>query len=203
MFVATLVAQNVTRGISNLSNRASGAAVIRDYAQHRSAHWVLAVMFVVGAFGLVTFVATLWNRLRDGQSALPIRVGVLGVVGIIALFATTVGIDVALTSYVHLGHATPDVARGLWMLHNGVFSILELMIAIALIGLTFASVAGRMIGTPWRTVGAVGAALLLLSPLAAPAVTEGSPLFAVSAIGFVLWLAALTRISVALWNDKH
>ncbi len=57
-------------------------------------------------------------------------------VGIIALFATTVGIDVALTSYVHLGHATPDVARGLWMLHNGVFSILELMITIALIGLT-------------------------------------------------------------------
>ena len=110
MFVATIVAQNVTRGLSNVSNNASGADVVRDFTEHRSAHWALAVMFVVGAFGLVTFVATLWNRLRDGRSALPVRVGVLGVVGILALFATTVGIDVALTSYVHLGHASPDVA---------------------------------------------------------------------------------------------
>ena len=203
VFVATIVAQNVTRGLSNVSNNASGADVVRDFTEHRSAHWALAVMFVVGAFGLVTFVATLWNRLRDGRSALPVRVGVLGVVGILALFATTVGIDVALTSYVHLGHASPDVARGLWMLHNGVFSILMLMIAIALVGFTFAAVAGRLIGARWRTVGAIGAGLLLLSPFAAPAVAEGSPVFAISGIGFVLWIVSLIRISVALWNDEH
>ncbi len=71
VFVATLVAQNVTRGMSNVSNRASGAAVIRDYAQHRSVHWALAVMFVVGAFGLVTLVATLEPTARR-PSALPI-----------------------------------------------------------------------------------------------------------------------------------
>ena len=84
------------------------------------------------------------------------------------------------------------------MLHNGVFSILMLMIAIALVGFTFAAVAGRLIGARWRTVGAIGAGLLLLSPFAAPAVAEGSPVFAISGIGFVLWIVSLIRISVAL-----
>ena len=202
VFVASVVAQNLARGAVNVANDASASQVVRDYADHRSAHWALAVMFVAGACGLMTFVATLWNRLRDGASAIPMRIGILGATGIMALFATSVGIDVALTSYVHLDRPSPDVTRGLWMLHNGVFTILLLMIAIALVGFTFASTAGRLIGIRWRTVGAVGAALLVLSPLAAPAVTEGSPLFAASGVGFLLWIVALTRISVALWREE-
>jgi hypothetical protein len=201
VFAATLILQNVMRGAANVANDASAATIMRNYADHRSAHWARAVVFVVGAFALVTFVASLWTRLRDGASAVPMRVGVLGTTLIMALFSMTVALDVALTSYVHLGGASPDVVRGLFVLHDAVFTILLLGIAIALVGLVPASVAGGLIGSAWRPAAVLGACALALSALAAPAVTEGSGLFYVSAIGFAVWVVCLVRIAVALWRE--
>jgi hypothetical protein len=197
-FAGTLVAQNVLRGSINVANDASGATIMRDYADHRTVHWLLAALFVLGAFAIATFVSVLWTRTRTGAGAIAMRVGVFGTAAIMALFSMTVALDVGLTSYVHLDTPSPDVARGLWVLHNATFTVLTLAIAIALIGLAGAAVAGHLIGSAWRTAAGCGAALLAVSSLAAPAVTEGSPLFVLSAIGFVVWLAFIVRVSIAL-----
>ena len=106
----------------------------------------------------------MWSRLKDGASATFVRIGVLGATGILTLFAFTLALDVALTSYVHLGNPSPDVVKGLWVLHNAVFTILLAALAIALFGLSQAAVAGRLIGTRWKAVGIV-APLALLVPV--------------------------------------
>ena len=67
----------------------------------------------------------------------------LGAALVFALFSITVAIDLAITSYVHLGNPSPEVVRGLWVLHNGVFTLLLAGLAIALFGFALAAVAGR------------------------------------------------------------
>jgi hypothetical protein len=200
-FVASVVAQNILRGASAPANDAPASKIIADYADHRSVHLALAALFAVGVVALPTFVATLWTRLRDGASARFVRIGVLGAVGILTLFAMTVAFDVALTSYVHLGNPAPDVVRGLWVLHNAVFTMLLASLAIATFGFSHAAVAGRLIGKRWKTVGVVAPLALLVPVLAAPATVEGSPVLMLGVLGFAGWLAFLCRASYALMRE--
>jgi hypothetical protein len=202
VFVGLVAAQNVLRGASAPANDATAAKIVQDYADHRALHWVLAAMFAVGACALAAYVAALWDRLRADASVRYVRIGVLGAVLVFALFSVTVAIDLALTSYVHLGNASPDVVRGLWVLHNSVFTLLLAGIAIALFGFALAAVTGGLVGGAWKIVGVVGALLLLTTPLAAPAITEGSAAMAVGLLGFLGWLAFVGRTSYALWNES-
>ena len=135
------------------------------------------------------------------RAATFVRIGVLGATGVLTLFASTLALDVALTSYVHLGNPSPDVVKGLWVLHNAVFTILLAALAIAVFGLSQAAVAGRLIGTRWKTVGVVAPLALLVPVLAASATTEGSPVLAFGLLGFAGWLAFIARASYALMRE--
>jgi hypothetical protein len=202
VFVGLVVAQNILRGASAPTNDAAASKIVHDYADHRALHWLLASMFAVGACALAVFVAALWDRLRANASAVYVRIGVLGAALVFALFSVTVAIDIAITSYVHLGNPSPDVVRGLWVLHNGVFTLLLAGLAIALFGFALAAVTGGLIGGVWKVVGVVGALALLTAPLSAPAITEGSPAMAVGLVGFLGWLALVGRTSYALWHES-
>ena len=144
----------------------------------------------------------MWARLHEGASATFVRIGVLGAAGVLTLFAFTLALDVALTSYVHLGDPSPDVVRGLWVMHNAVFTILLAMLAIAVFGLTQAAVAGRLIGRRWKAVGVAAPLALLVPVAAAPATTEGSPALAFGLVGFACWLAFIGRASYTLVNEE-
>ena len=199
-FAGSVIAQNILRG-SAPANDAPAAKIIADYTDHRSVHLLLAALFAVGACALPAFVATMWSRLKDGASATFVRIGVLGATGILTLFGLTLALDVALTSYVHLGNPAPDVVKGLWVVHNAVFTILLAALAIALFGLAQAAVAGRLIGTRWKVVGIVAPLALLVPVLAASATTEGSPVLAFGLLGFACWLAFIGRASYALMRE--
>jgi hypothetical protein len=200
VFVASVVVQNILRGAAP-ANDAPASKIIADYVDHRSVHLALAALFAVGVVALPTFAGTLWTRLRDGASARFVRIGVLGVAGIFTLFAITVALDVALTAYVHMGDPSPDVVKGLWVLHNATFTMLFASLAIATFGLSHAAVAGKLIGPRWKTVGVVAPLALLVPVLAAPATVEGSPVLALGALGFAGWLAFVCRSSYALMRE--
>jgi hypothetical protein len=200
VFVAVVVAQNVIRG-SGPANDAAASAIVRDYADHRTLHAVLAAMFVVGACALAGFVAALWNRLRTDEAGVYTGIGVLGAALVFALFSLTVAIDAALSAYVHLGAASPDVVRGLWVAHNAVFTILLVALAIALFGLASAAATAGLVSGSWKIVGAAGACLLLTAPLAAPATIEGSHIIGVAFVGFIAWLGFVCRASYALLHE--
>lgn len=199
-FVASVVVQNILRGAAPANDAAPGK-IIADYTDHRSVHLVLAALFAVGATALPMFVASLWARLRDGRGSTFVRMGVLGTAGILTLFASTLALDVALTAYVHMGDAAPDVVQGLWVLHNAVFTMLLASLSVATFGLCQAAVAGGLIGRRWKLLGVV-APLALITPVAfAPVVAEGSPVVALGVLGFAGWVAFLIRASYALVRE--
>src|SRR5689334_17057637 len=57
VFVGSVVFQNLLRGSSAPANDASAAEVAAHHADHRAVTYVLAASFLVGAIGLITFLA--------------------------------------------------------------------------------------------------------------------------------------------------
>ena len=95
--------------------------------------------------------------------------------------------------------------QAIWALHNSIFSILDLSIAIALMGLSKAAVAAGMAPKAFTKLGPVGAALLILGTVAGPAIAAGdaTALFAVTGLGFLIWLAFLVVTGIRLVRPGH
>ncbi len=197
VFVASVVAQNLLRSAMP-ANDARASTITRFYADHRSTEAVLAVLFALGAVGLATFTGALLTRLRGTTARGPAIGGAVGVGGVIAMFSTTVAVDLALSAYVHRGHADPGVVTGLWLVHAAAFGVLAIFLGIALAALAAASAADGLVGAAWKSVGLVGGVLLLVGGAATPAVIDGSGIMAVALVGFLVWLVFLTAASIAL-----
>jgi hypothetical protein len=116
-------------------------------------------------------------------------VGVLGVGGIVALFSAEVACEVALLT----AAAQPDLGvqavATLWVLHNSLFAVLTLSIAVALLSLSQATVASGLVHASFRFIGMVGACLLAFNTALAPLIAASStPLIAVGLFGFACWV---------------
>jgi hypothetical protein len=122
-----------------------------------------------------------------------------------ALFAVVVGADQALS--VVATHNTPDLGavEALWALHNSVFIVLDASIAIALIGLAKAGVAGGITPHLFERLAPVGASLLLVACAAGPAIAAGDalPLFGLAGLGFVVWLGFLATTGLRLVRSER
>ncbi len=200
-FVATVVVQNLLRA-SMPANDAAIGKVTAFYADHRTTTAVLAVLFAVGAVGIATFTGALLTRLRSSVARGPAIGGAVGVAGVVALFATTVVADLAVSGYVHRGHADPSVVSGLWVLHASAFGVLTVFLGIALAGLAAAAAAEGLVPAAWKGVGLVGGLLLLAGGAATPAAIDGSKVIAVSLVGFLVWLVFVAVASVALLRES-
>jgi hypothetical protein len=197
-FVTLVVVQNLLRGASIPGNDASAADVTAFYRDHRGLDAVLAALFVIGAFAIALYAGAMVARLRDAGVDGPRFAGLIGVVGIFALFSMTEACDLALSAIVHREHPEPASVVLLWSLHNAVFTILLVAIAVALAGLSAASAGAGLVGRRWKEIGGVGAILLAITAATAPAVIDGSPVMALGLVGFVAWLAFMAVSSRAL-----
>jgi hypothetical protein len=202
-FVGTVVAQNIIRGSSAPSNDAPGSEVLAHYADHRAMTFVLVATFVVGGVSLALFLGGAMRRLLAGVRRGWATVGYVGAAGVLALFAMVVGSEQALS--VMADTSRPDVGaiEAIWTLHNSVFTVLMLFIAIALVGLSRAGVAAGITPRVFDRIAPIGGALLLVGTLAGPAIAGGDAmaLFAISVIGFVVWLAFLASTGIRLMRS--
>jgi hypothetical protein len=200
VFVGSVIAQNVLRGSSAPGNGADAQEVLTHYADHRATTFVLVALFVAGAAGLTTFLGGAVRRMVAGPRSAWAYAGLVGAVGILALFGMLVASEQAVTVVAH--GATPDTGAiaALWALHNSVFAVLLLMIGVALLGLSRAGVAAGITPPVFDRIGPIGSALLAVGALAGPAIAGGDAmaLFGVSVIGFVLWLAFLVTTGLRL-----
>lgn len=199
-FVGIVILQNVLRGSSAPANGASAQTVATHYADHRSVMFVLAGTFVVSGIALATFLGGTVRRLLAGPRPGWAITGLVGGVGILSTFTVLLACEQALS--VLSVSDTPDLSAidAVWTLHNCVFTLLWLAIAVGLLGLSRAGVAAGVTPRAFARLGPIGAVLLGTAAAAGPAIANGDaqPLFGLALVGFVLWLAFLVATGLRL-----
>lgn len=201
LFVATVIVQNAIRGLAAPSAGASTASVTHFYATSRTSALVLAALFPLGAAGLAAFVGVLSSQLT-GPARPAALAGFLGAAGIFATYTMLVGTDIALAGYVHRGSPDPGVVGALWIVHNTVFGVLLVSIAVALAGLTAAASASGIVGAAWKPAGALGALALAVTGAATPALVDGSRIIGLGLLGFLCWVAFVATCAVTLLRKQ-
>ena len=174
--------------------------VLAYFADHRATSVALLGTFVASLCCLVVFLGGALRRLtRTGHRGWAILGGV-GAVGIIAQFAVVVAAEQALS--VLANGANPDLgaAEAVWAFHNSAFTVNLLFIGIALVGLSRAGIADGITPTVFRRLAPAAAAVLALGTFAGPYVAAGDamPIFGVSVLGFLVWLAFLATTGLRL-----
>jgi len=205
-FAVTVLAQNLIRGGSAPGNGATTAEVLTHYADHRALTFVLVATYVVSGAGLFVFLGGAMRRLVGSARRGWAFTGLLGGASILALFTVVVAAEQALSAVATRGQPNVGGAiESLWMLHNSVFSVLDLSIAAALLGLSRAGIAAGITPKVFRRLAPIGSAMLVVGALAGPAIAIGDamPLFGVAGIGFLIWLIFLFATGVRMIRSSE
>ena len=203
-FAVVVAIQNVVRGSSAPALDASADAVLAHFADHRTLTVALVASFVLTASALAAFLGGSMRRLAAAQPGWA-TTGAIGAAGVMALFAVVVGCEQALA--VVAAGDDPDLGaiQALWALHNSVFTVLYLFLAIALVGLSRAGVAAGLTPRAFAVAAPVGAALLAIGAAAGPYIANGEamPAFGVAGLGFLTWLAFLVTTGLRLVRSER
>ena len=199
-FAIVVIAQNVIRGASAPGNDASAAKVLSHYSGDEATSILLAATYVLSGIGLAVFIGGITRRLLATSRSGWAITGLLGAIGIFTVFALVVAAEQALTVAAHMDRPDLGAMQALWALHNSIFSVLDLSIALALLGLSRAAVAAGLTPKAFNWLAPVGASLLLIGTIGGPLVAEGrvTALFGAAGVGFVIWLAFLVVTGVRL-----
>lgn len=148
---------------------------------------------------LGVLLGAIWTRISAAAPGWA-HTGIIGAIGSFAIFPILVASEVALMTVA--GRPGPDLTAVdvLWVLHNAIFAINSLALAVAVLGLSTAGVRAGAAPAAFAKVGPVGAALLVVGAIGAPLIArgEGQPLFALIGIGYLSWLILVASMSVRL-----
>ncbi len=199
-FAVTVVVQNLVRGATAPTMDASGRELLAHYSGHDLITYFLTATYVVSGIGIAAFLGGAMRRLTASNRPGWAFTGFVGATSIMALFAVVVAAEQALGVVAHQDNASVASIDALWALHNSVFTVLELAIATALVGLARAGVAAGFTPRVFDRLAPVGAGLLLVGTLAGPSIAGGNSmaLFGVSTLGFVVWLAFVATTGLRL-----
>jgi hypothetical protein len=201
VFAATLVADNVIRA-SAPGLDATPAKVSAYFLGHRAAAIVPLGLFPVG-ITLLLFAAGLWARARQEESRWWASVGILGAATIAALFAIVNITEIVLTAKAAQLASSPAVVQALWTLRAAAFGLDMAAIGVALIGLSRAAAAMRLIPS-WLALAAwPGAACLLTAAVFTVALADGGPWLAPALAGFIVWVVFVITASVSLLRGRQ
>ncbi len=200
IFVALAVGQNIVRAATAAPNDARSPSIVAHFVDHRDAELVLAATVVGGAFALALFVGHLWTRLARGAERSWAQTGIIGVIGIFAIFPLLVACEVALLVITGRPSAGSDAVETLWALHNAVFTVNMAALGVATLGLSVAAVRGNLLPRTFGVIGPLAACLLTLGALFGPQIAAGNakPIFALSGLGYLGWLSVVAVMSVQL-----
>jgi hypothetical protein len=203
-FAGTVLLQNVIRAGAP-ANDASGQEVLDYYTDHRAVTVVLGASFVLSGVALAIFLGGALRRLVRGARPAWAITGVVGGVGVMAMFGGTVAADQALSVLAHGAHPDLGAVEALSALHNSVFTVLFLFLSVALLGLSRSGVAAGITPRAFERLGPIGFALLASASIAGPFIAAGEamPLFALGGIGFVIWLAFLVSTGLRLVKEAQ
>lgn len=202
-FVVLAVVQNVLRTTLLPASDAPASVVAQGFRDHHGALVTLVALFVVAGVALSVFLGGVWTRITSAAPSWA-QTGIVGAIGTFAIFPVLVSCEVALMTVA--GRASPDLAAVdvLWTLHNAIFAINSLALAVAVLGLSTAAVRAGAAPGSFATTGPIGAALLVVGAVGAPMIARGAgqPLYALMGLGYLSWLVLVTSMSVRLTRRR-
>jgi hypothetical protein len=202
VFAAILVVQNIIRaGAPGFD--AAPAQVSAYFLDHRAAAVVPLGLFPLGLLALFPFAAGVRARAQQEETRWWAGVGVLGAATIAALFALVNITEIVLTAKAAQLASSTAVVQALWTLHAAAFGLDLAAIAVALIGLSRAAAAMRLIPSWLALTAWPGAACLLTAATFTVALADGGPWLAVGLAGFVVWIVFVITASVSLLRGRQ
>jgi hypothetical protein len=202
VFAAILVVQNIIRaGAPGFD--AAPAQVSAYFLDHRAAALVPLGLFPLGLLALFPFAAGVRARAQQEETRWWAGVGVLGAATIAALFALVNITEIVLTAKAAQLASSTAVVQALWTLHAAAFGLDLAAIAVALIGLSRAAAAMRLIPSWLALTAWPGAACLLTAATFTVALADGGPWLAVGLAGFVVWIVFVITASVSLLRGRQ
>ncbi len=201
VFAAVLVADNAIRAGAPGFDATPGQ-VNAYFLDHRAAAIVPLGLFPAG-LTLFLFAAGVWARARQEESRWWGSVGVLGAATVAALFAIVNITEIVLTAKAAQLVSSPAVVQALWTLRAAAFGLDLAAIAVALIGLSRAAAAMRLIPSWLALIAWPGAVCLLTASAFTVALADGGPWLAVGLVGFIVWIVFVITASVSLLRGRQ
>jgi hypothetical protein len=161
IFAATLVADNLIRA-SAPGQGAPPAQVTEYFLHHRAAALVPLGLFAAGMPAFFPFIAAFWARAKAEQTRWWAGTGALAAATIAAVFGVVTITEIVLTAKAGSLATSPAVVQALWAVHGAAFDLDMAAIAVALLGLSQAAAAMRLIPS-WLALAAWPAAACLLT----------------------------------------
>lgn len=202
VFAATVIIQNALRA-SGPSFTAAPAAVTAYFADHRAAGLIPLGLFPVGMIALLGFAAGIWVRAAgDSRSRWWASLGALAVVTIAGLFAVVNIIEIVIAAQGGQLASSPEVVRSLWTIHSAAFGLNLAAIAIALLGLSRAAGAARLIPRTLAVLALPAAGCLLVAAIFTVAIVNGGAWLYLGYLGFAVWGIFLVAAGISLISGR-
>ena len=166
---------------------ATSQAAVRLGSAMAPLAWLCLLVFAAG----VAAAARRRGLARSDSWAL---IGVGGAAVQNSVFAGVVACQLVLAN----AKLSDDVAWGIWELHNALFALNAMSLAVIMFSLSVAGVRTGLIRRWHATIGLVGAGIMTTSAMTAPWAANGGPLAMVGFAGFVLWLVWIITYGVRL-----
>ena len=121
-------------------------------------------------------------------------VGLVGAAMQNCLFAVVVACQLVLVN----GDLSTDVAWGVWELHNAVFLLNALSLAVIMLSLSIAGLKSGLISTWHGRLGLVAGGVMTVAAVTSPWAADGGALGMVGFAGFAMWLVWIITYGVTL-----
>ena len=202
-FVIIVVAQNVARFAIAPANGAGAAEIVDSLTKYRALYEAMGASLAASGVALALFLAAAWHRLAVDKARPWAQMGFLGGTGIFAVFPLMIASQFALLAISHGASPDSSAVTALWALHNGIFTVLDLSIAIATVGFSLAAVRAKLVPAAFDWLGPLAGLFLIVGTAAGTQITAGDaqPLMGVAGLGFIGWLALLVCCSIGMWRE--
>ena len=198
VFVGTVLTVNIIQGVSHQPMAgATRTEVLEHFADAGPATDLGTALAPLAWLSLVLFaggvVAALRRHEQDSGDSWSL-VGLVGAVMQNAIFAGVVASQAALAT----GSLSDDATWALWQLHNGLFTLNAMSLAIVLLAVSVGAGRAGLITAWQRKLGLTAAALMGVAAAATPLAMDGHPLGLAGFAGFLLWLVWVGCVSSRL-----
>jgi len=196
-FVATVLTVNIIQGaVGQPMAGASKSEMLAFYADNRGVLDLVTGAAPLAWITLILFAAGVVAALRPHERLSGDTWSLAGFGGVVmqsAIFPGVVATQAALASGV-----SDDSAWALWQVHNGLFTLNAMSLAIVLVSFSIGGSRSGLISGWQKKVGLVAAALLAVAAVLTPLTLDGSPVGLLGFGGFLLWLVFIASTSLRL-----
>jgi hypothetical protein len=203
-FGISVAAQNIWSGATGIrpSLDAPAERILERLVTNADAYTLLFAWVGVNIPLLIAFLGGAYARLRASAPE-------LSAIGLVGGLLVSVFFPISTASLVAMAIQGPRLSNSLtlvdllWDMHMAAFAFASLSLGMAIIGLSLAAVAARLVPSWFRVVGPAGGLVMIASAIPIKAVAEGVPATMIGLLGFLVWIVFLVVLGTRMWREKQ